>query len=156
MALKGDRNIVATEVGYFMSEVASQGVIVAIGTAGSGVGLDDNDSVATVSASASGAKPLGVLLTEVVDIDLSRLNPNVYKDQVALGGKVSIVNQGWVVTNEITGTPTAGQMAVLGASGTVAGVSLGASTWDAAVQPRVGTFKTSKDQNGYARVYIDL
>lgn len=156
MALKGDRNIVDTEVGYFMSEVASQGVVVAIGTAGSGVGLDDNDSVGTVSAVSSGVSPLGVLLTEVVSIDLSRMNVNMNKDQVALGGKVCIVNQGWVVTDQITGSPTAGQMAVLGVSGTVAGISIGDPAWNETSQPRVGTFRTGPDQDGYARVYIDL
>jgi hypothetical protein len=53
------------------------------------------------------------------------------------------------VTDAITGTPAAGDVAYMGNSGTVA-------TSGAAGCAVVGKFETTKDADGFARVYVNL
>lgn len=157
MALKADRQVDAYEVGYFLNETASQGVIVSANTAGSGIALEDTANLATVAANSSGAKPIGMLLTEVVNIDLTRQAINWNKDQVNIGGKVAIMTKGWAVTDKITGTPTVGQKAVLSSSGTVTGQANQSTGWhNELINPYVGTFRSVKNEDGFARVYVDL
>ena len=155
MALKGSREILATEVGLFLNEVAERGVVVSYSTAGSGVNIDSTSNVATVAASASGSKPVGILIDDFVNLDLSKQPVNWYKHQANSGDKASIVTKGWVVTNKVVGSPNAGDNAVLIANGNVSGVTLG-STWNVTANPLVGRFRSKKDEDGYARVYIDL
>ncbi len=154
MGLRPDRQIDDSELGFFLNEVASVGVIACISTATSGASLDGTTSLATIPASSSGAVPLGVLLTETVDIDLTRLPVNWHKSQAVKGDKVSICRKGWVVTDALTGTITVGP-AVLASSGTV--MSRGAiGSWNQVANPLVGKFVTTKDENGFARLIVDL
>jgi hypothetical protein len=67
MALKTDRQVDATEIGYYLNGTASKGVVVSVSTAGSGVGLDLSQNVCGVAATPSGNRPLGVLLQDVID-----------------------------------------------------------------------------------------
>jgi len=154
MALKGDRQIDATEIGYFVNEVAERGSVVVISTAGSGVALENTKNVATVAASPSGQKPLGILLNDFVSIDRTRFPINWHKDQSASGDKASILTKGWVVTNKLLGTVTAGQVAYLAESGNLRGA--GTPAVNESLQPTIGRFRSDKDENGYAKVYVDL
>lgn len=154
MALKPDRNVDAVEIGYFLNEVAERGVIVSVSTAGSGVSLDNPSNLATVAGASSGAIPLGMLLNDFVSIDRTQQTVNWMKDQHVVGDKCTIMTKGWAVTNKITGTPTKGQLAVLSSSGTVTGVAVG--TPSNSVNPLVGRFRSTKNEDGYARVYVDL
>jgi len=156
MALKADRQIDAWEIRYFLNETAAPGNIVVISTAGSGSAMDAVDNLATVVASSSGARPLGMLLNQFVNLDLSKFPINWHKDQSQIGDKASIATKGWFVTDRITGTPAAGDFAVLSSSGTITGVAPNATTWNKIANPQVGSFRTKKDESGYASVYIDL
>lgn len=149
MALKGDRNELDTEITYFMNETASRGVLVSVSTQGSGAAMDSASAVATVAADPSGKAPLGVLLNDVVNIDQTRQHLNWHKDEVQQGGKVTILSKGFVVTDKISGTPTAGQLAYLAASGNV-------SATQATGAPAVGRFLSTKDADGYAKVSVNL
>ena len=149
MALKGDRNELDTEITYFMNETASRGVLVSVSTQGSGAAMDSASAVATVAADPSGKAPLGVLLNDVVNIDQTRQHLNWHKDEVQQGGKVTILFKGFVVTDKISGTPTAGQLAYLAASGNV-------SATQATGAPAVGRFLSTKDADGYAKVSVNL
>lgn len=155
MAIRADREIVSTESRYFLNEVAEKGVVVSVSTAGSGVGMDNTRNVATVAASSSGSKPLGVLLTTFVNVDQSRFPINWHKDEANLGDKASILTKGWVVTNKITGSATAGDKAVLSSSGYVA-VKAAPSTYNETANPVIGRFRTASDENGYATLLVDL
>lgn len=155
MALRADRQVDAVEVSYFLNEVALRGNVVCVSTAGSGTAMDNVNNVATVKGTSSGALPLGILLNDFINVDLTRFPINWHKDQSVSGDKASILTKGWVVTDRVQGTPTAGQLAVLGSSGTVAGLSPG-GTWNEALNPKVGRFRTSQDADGFAKVYIDL
>lgn len=150
-----DRNVVDEEIGYFLNDVTERGVIVSIKTAGSGVGLDNSANVCTVAATASGQRPLGFLLNDFVNNDLTRVPLNWYKDQSQIGSKASILKKGWVVTNKVLGTPKAGDYAVLGASGYVLPVTYGNAT-NNATNPVVGKFDTTLSEDGFARVSINL
>jgi hypothetical protein len=149
MALKGDRHELDTEVTYFMNETATRGVIVSVNTQGSGSAMDSSTAVATVAADPSGQAPLGVLLNDVVNIDQTRQHINWHKDEVQQGSKVTILTKGFVVTDKISGTPTAGQVAYLAASGLISGSQ-------ATGAPAVGRFLSTKDADGYAKVSVNL
>lgn len=154
MALKMDRLVDATEVGYFCNSVLNRGVVVSVVTAGSGVALDSPTNICGANAVASGSNPIGILLQDVVSIDLTRVPLNWYKDQTNVGNKVTILTKGWVVTNAVLGTPSGGQLAQLAASGNIQAVPVG--TASTLVAPIVGRFRSGLDEAGYAKVYIDL
>ena len=76
MALKGDRRELDTDVRHFMDEVASRGGIATLSTAGSGAAMDSSVQLVTYAAANSGAVPVGLLLTDMVDLDLTRQHLN--------------------------------------------------------------------------------
>lgn len=149
MALKGDRHEFDTDISYFMNETASRGVVVSVSTQGSGAAMDDSSALATVDADASGSIALGVLLNDMVDLDLLRQHVNQHKDEVQKGGKVTILTKGFVVTDQISGTPSAGDTAYLADSGKISGTQETGA-------PQIGRFLSTKDADGYAKVSINL
>jgi hypothetical protein len=158
MALKSDRSTLQTDISFFMNEAATRGGVAAISTGGSGVSLDNGAAVVTYAALPSGKVPVGILVNDMVDIDLTRQHLNQHKDEVQKGGKVTLLTKGWVVTNNLEGTsPAAGDLAYLGHSGNIATSDLSADDTDADGSSRVvGRFTSSVDQDGYAKVFIDL
>lgn len=150
MALKADRIELLTDISFFMNTTAERGGVVSVVTGGSGVALDDASAVVSYAAGASGAKPVGLLLNDVVNLDLTRQHINWHKDEVQVGGKVTVLRQGQVVTNLVTpgATPTAGADAYVGPSGYI-----GTSSTNAV---KVGQFLSSKDSDGYAKVSVNI
>jgi len=150
MALKADRVELLTDISFFMNTTAERGGVVSVVTGGSGVALDDANAVVSYAAAASGAKPVGLLLNDVVNLDLTRQHINWHKDEVQVGGKVTVLRQGQVVTNLVTpgATPTAGADAYVGPSGYI-----GTSSTNAV---KVGQFLSSKDSDGYAKVSVNI
>ena len=99
--------------------------------------------------------PVGILLNDVVDKDLTRTHLNQYKDEVQKGGKVTVMTRGWVVTNMIENSidPAAGDIAYVSASeaGDLTNVAPGSSGSLA-----VGRWMSQKDADGYAKLYVNL
>ena len=153
MSLKADRQIDSYELRYYLDEAASKGKIVSVNTAGSGISMDGVDNVATVAADSSGAKAIGMLLDEFVDIDQTRTHVNWHKHQAVKGDKASLARKGWVVTDQVVNA-SAGTEAVLASSGQVTNKTLGSH--NEAATPTVGRFVTDKDESGYATLYVDL
>jgi hypothetical protein len=149
MALKGDRYEMDTDISFFMNETATRGLVVSVSTAGSGAAMDSSVALATVKSNPSGVYPLGVLLNDMVNIDLTRQHLNQYKDEVQIGGKITILRKGWVTTNAISGTPSGGQDAYLAGTGLI-------SATQATGALKVGQFLSSKDADGYAKVSINI
>lgn len=149
MALKGDRYELDTDISFFLNEVQERGVVVSVSTAGSGAAMDNSSALATVKAVGSGSYPLGFLLNDMVNLDMTRQHINWHKDEVQKGGKVTILRKGWVVTNKVSGTPTNGADAYLAASGLV-------STTQTNLAPKIGQFLSGLDADGYAKVSINL
>ena len=148
MALKPDRIELLTDVSFFMNTTAERGGVACVVTGASGVAMDDATAVVAYAATVSGSKPIGVLLNDVVNIDLTRQHINWHKDEVQLGGKVTLLRQGQVTTNKVTGSPAAGVDAYVGASGLV-----GTSSTNSV---KIGTFLSSVDADGYAKLSVNL
>ena len=150
MALKPDRIELLTNVSFFMNTTAERGGVVSAVTSGSGVSMDDALAVVGYAAAASGAQPVGVLLNDVVNLDLTRQHINWHRDEVQVGGKVVVLRNGEVVTNMLVSgiTPNAGDAAYVGDSGLI-----GTSSSNAA---KVGQFLSKKDADGYARVSVNI
>jgi len=162
MALKPDRHEVVTDISFFMNETAERGVIVTHSTAGSGAAMDDGSALVAIPTTASGSIPAGLLLNDMVNIDLTRQHLNQHQDEVQKGGKVTLLKQGWVVTNklEVNSKPTMGASAYIASSGLLsttnpnANAGLGSDIdqhWG-----KVGRFLSTEDADGYAKVYIDI
>lgn len=156
MSLKGDRYIVTTDIGFHLNETGEKGQICVYSTSGSGAALDQGEALVTIAAVASGNTPAGLLLTDVVNYDLTRRHLNFQKDEMQQGGKVPLMTKGWVVTNRITAgtSPTAGNKAYLNATGDVTPTV--SATGGTVATPLVGYFKSSKDEDGYAKLSVDL
>ena len=147
MALKGDRNVLETDISFFINVEAEKGELVHLSTGGSGAAMDNSVALA-VTATGNGAQPLGILLNDVVDIDQTRQHINWHKDEVQKGGKCTIMTKGTIVTDKVTGTPAAGAVAYVNVDGTVGAISGGSSA--------VGRFLSSVDSDGYIKVAVNL
>jgi hypothetical protein len=153
MALLPHRKHVDSRIDFFMNETAERGGIVSFSTAGSGEANDQAAQLCTYAASPSGAIPLGVLMNDVVNLDLTRQHLNWYKDEVQKNSKVTIWEKGEVLTNMIQPgiTITAGQEAFLHASGYVSNTNFLDQS-----NNRVGRFMSTKDEYGFAKLEVNL
>jgi len=158
MALKSDRSVLDTDISFFMNEAATRGGVASVSTGGSGAAMDQGEALVTYAALPSGAVPVGLLLNDMVNIDLTRQHLNQHKDEVQKGGKVTLLRKGYVVTSNLEGTsPSAGDPAYVAHSGNLAIEDLASDDGDADGSTRlVGRFLSGVDQDGYAKVYIDL
>ena len=135
MALKSDRIELLTDISFFMTTTAERGGVVSAVTSGSGVSMDDANAVVGYAAVASGSKPVGVLLNDVVDLDLTRQHINWHRDEIQVGGKVTVLRQGQVTTDKL-----------------VSGL-IGTSSTNAV---QIGSFLSGKDADGYAKVSVNI
>jgi hypothetical protein len=163
MALKPDRHEVVTDISFFMNETAERGIVVVHSTAGSGAAMDDGNALVAIPTTASGTHPAGMLLNDVVNIDLTRQHLNQHQDEVQKGGKVTLLKQGWVVSNklEVNSMPTVGAPAFYASSGLLSTTNpVSAEDYPAVgtdLRPQiVGRFLSTEDADGYAKVYIDI
>jgi len=156
MALKSDRNEVQTDISFFMNETATRGGIVSMSTGGSGSAMDQGAALVTYTA-ASGKAPMGILLNDMVNLDLTRQHINQHKDEVQKGGKVTILRKGYVVTNNLScqTAAAAGDVAYVQFDGTIANSGC-VSDHSGRAGSSIGTFLSSIDQDGYAKVEINL
>jgi hypothetical protein len=156
MALKGDRYEAITLIDFFMDSTAERGGVVCLETAGSGAALDQAEAQVDYMANPSGYAPVGVLMNDVVNIDLTRQQYNAHKDEMQVQGKVCVLVEGWVVTNMITPgvTPTRGQKAYVHESGYI---STSTSLDDSGeANMAIGRFLSTKDEDGYCKVYVKM
>lgn len=153
MALKGDRYELQTDISFFMNEVAERGGVASLSTGGSGAAMDQSVALVSYATTGSGKMPVGILLNDMVNLDLTRQHINFYKDEVQKGGKVTLLRKGYVVTNKIQGAaPAAGDPVYVAHSGNMSKTDLvGHGT-----QPVIGSFLSGLDQDGYAKVEINL
>ena len=158
MALKSDRSVLDTDISFFMNEAATRGGVASVSTGGSGAAMDQGEALVTYAALPSGAIPVGLLLNDMVNIDLTRQHLNQHKDEVQKGGKVTLLRKGYVVTSNLEGTsPSAGDPAYVAHRGNLATSDLSSDDTDDDGSTRlVGRFLSGVDQDGYAKVYIDL
>jgi hypothetical protein len=152
MALKPDRIEAYTDISFFMNTVGERGGVVvhSTGVVGSGVSMDDPNAVVEYAAAQSGRAPAGVLLNDVVNIDLTRQHINWHKDEVQVGSKVTLLRQGQVTTDQVDSglTILGGTPAYLGPSGLL--------TTSSTDSVQVGRFLSDYDADGYVKVDINI
>jgi len=166
MALKGDRDIIASDIGYFGFTAATRGGVVCAVASGSlpsgilagfGGAMDSAGQRIEYAATASGKTPIGILATDVVSIDQSRQFLNPFKSEAQVGDKVTVYTKGTVSTNFIVANTLNGvslPTPAYAASGGNLIAGVGYNT--ASGYPRVGTFLSYPDTDGYAKVRVDL
>jgi|TARA_R110000824_G_scaffold211640_5_gene397562 hypothetical protein len=158
MALKGDRYEALTDISFFWntSTTATRGGVACLQNAGSGVALDQSAAKVEYSSDPSGKVPVGLLLNDVVNIDQTRQHINYHKNEAQLGGKITMLQQGWIVTDFVYPgiTPTAGRVAYLNHSGYLQDTLV--DSGDLKRTPPVGRFMSNKDEDGYAKVFVSL
>tara|TARA_Y100000592_G_scaffold47847_1_gene75935 strand:- start:10060 stop:10545 length:486 start_codon:yes stop_codon:yes gene_type:complete len=156
MALKADRYEESTDISFFYNEGTATrgGVVVLDAVNASGAAMDQGANKVKYAAASATDVPVGILLNDVVNKDLTRTHLNQYKDEVQKGGKVTVLTRGWVVTNNITGSPVPGNVAY--ASETLGEISTVAATATASGNLAIGRFMSGKDADGYAKVYVNL
>jgi hypothetical protein len=154
MALKPDRSIAEWNTNLVCNDVAPAGSVLCYYTSGSGAGFREDRGVAKLVAAQSGSVPAGLLVSNFVSIDETRgQHRNWAKTEQVLGEPAPLVRRGHVTTNLVIGSPSAGNPAYLIGSGYVT-PTIGAG--GLAHTPRVGTFETAKDEDGYCRLYVSL
>lgn len=152
MALKPDRIESHTDISFFMNAVAERGGVAVAATGASNLGASMDDAGASVeyAVDPSGRAPIGVLLNDVQNYDLTKQHINWYKDEVQVGGKVTLLRQGQVTTDAVANvTVKAGETAYVAADGNLSNVQ-------AAGAAAVGMFLSGKDSDGYAKVDINI
>lgn len=150
MALKGARKYdEGTEILYRMNEVCERGRIVVAASSGTGL-PGDADNLVQIPTTVSGY-PIGLLACDMVSIDLSRYTHTAryHRDEVPLGSPVTLVRDGWVVTNCVHNgdDPSPGQVAYFDTSGFLT---------TTASSVAVGQFLGRVNTDGYVRVDITL
>tara|TARA_Y100000592_G_scaffold22227_1_gene34466 strand:- start:8748 stop:9239 length:492 start_codon:yes stop_codon:yes gene_type:complete len=157
MALKADRYEESTDISFFYDDdTATRGGVVVLDAAlASGAAMDQGGNKVKYKTATATDVPVGILLNDVVNKDLTRTHLNQHKDEVQKGGKVTIMTRGWVVTSNITGSPTPGQVAYAD-SATKGNISVLAGTAQASGNLAIGRFMSNKDADGYAKVYVNL
>ena len=154
MALKSDRYELQTDISFFYNEgTATRGGVVVHDTAGSGAAMDQGVNLVKYVAVTATSRPVGVLLNDVVNKYLTRTHLNQHKDEVQKGGKVTVLRKGYVLTSNLTGTPAAGDPAY--ACHVTAGNIRPDSPGSSGVL-QIGRFLSSKDEDGYAKVEVNL
>ena len=162
MALRPDRIINDATIEHFMSATAERGGVVCLAVASphaaSGTAMDLAENTVAYAADASGQTPRGVLLNDVVNLDLTRQHANWHKDEVQVGGKVTVAPQCTVVTDWVYPGQTIipGQRAYVADSGYFSNTDL-TNDDGAVVHDRiVGTFVTGKNEDGFCRVRVNI
>lgn len=154
MALKPDRDLARTDVSYYMNEVIERGGVAVLSTGGSGAAMDQSAALVTYAAEPSGKMPVGVTLGDMVNYDLTKQHLNDFKYEVQKGGKMALLKQGYVVTNNIEGSTTAlaGKPAYIAHTGNVSQSNIVADD----TGQIVGVFLSNVDEDGYAKVEVNL
>ena len=152
MALKPLRKYdEGSDIAYVLNEVAEAGIVVRHVSTASGTGKPgDANNLVEVPTSVSGV-PVGILVPDVVSIDLSRQNhiARNHRDELPVCSPVTIVTDGYVYTNMLVSgvSPTPGQPAYYVSGGLVTNVAGSAV---------VGRFRGQKDADGYIGVDVKL
>ena len=152
MALKPTRISPRGEdsVAYFMAATGERGSIVTWNADTSSGNLDDPNAIVQTPTGQLGV-PVGVLMNDVVNLDLTRQHLNQHKDEVQVNGKVTVLKRGTVQTDRVVAgqTPVAGNDAYFNTGGRL-------TTLTTASGALIGKFASSVDADGYVVVDVRL
>jgi len=147
MALGPNRQVFQTTIDYAVNAAAVRGGILSYSTTAGEAEYD---------VDGSGALPIGILLDDVEDLNFDRHPEYLQRNVVDIGSVVGIANEGVFDTDAVVAgnTPAQGNPAYLHPGGEVSTVQLDDGL--GSVSPRVGTFRSSLDANGFVRLLVDL
>jgi hypothetical protein len=154
MALKGDRIVLESDITQTCLSATQRGVVLCYSASGSGVGQGASAGTSDLFANPSGQIVAGLLMNDVVNVDLTRYHLNFHKLETLIGMRVELLRKGRITTDQISGNPSVGNTAYLTASGQLTPTV--SSTGGLAATPKVGVFRTTKDENGFSSVDINL
>ena len=149
MALRPTRNEFLTDLSFFMNETAERGLLCVFDSQVSGAAMDQSEASVKVASSLDD-KPVGLLLNDVVNLDLTRQHINYDKDEMQKGGKVLLLRHGFVVTDQISGAITMGERAHFVPGGSFCSNSASSHS------VHVGRWLSKKDSDGYAKLEINI
>lgn len=157
MALKAFRQINASNMHYISAYAIEDGaglILDADQPTGSGVGQLTNETSPVASQPTGQAltskKFLGISQSRVVDLDLSIYPRNSLQPMTQVVGEpISVVTDGELLTDQITGTPAIEATAYLQIDGTFGDTQVNSLA-------SVGKFKSAKDADGFALVAIKV
>lgn len=160
MALKADRYEESTDISYFYTTgTATRGGVVCLDTGAvgqvSGAAMDQGENAVSYQAAEATDIPVGILLNDVVNKDLTRTHLNQFKDEVQKGGKVTVMTRGWVLTSMVQGTPKAGDLAFADPQ-TAGYIGTSGVNTTASGNLAIGRWMSRKDSDGYAKVHVNL
>lgn len=146
MALSPSRQIFQTNVDHSLNQVTERGVVCSINPGTTPVGE-------VVVATGVGVTPIGMLLDDVEDLNFDRHGEYRQRNVVDVGSVIGLSQECEVLTDQLTGSPVAGNTAYLGPNGTVSPTL----TFDNVTpSPAVGKFLSAPNANGFAKVRIDI
>lgn len=157
MALQeGRSHDIVWDISNILNDVAEAGVVVCYKAAnpGSGEALGNTAGQVTLLTNPSGAVPAGVLMAPFANVDQTLQILNWHKDEHDLGDPAPLCLRGYIVTNKIIGTPSVGNVAYLSSSGNFNPVK--EANGGTVATPPVGRFLSPKDENGYAKIHVNL
>ena len=149
MALSPSRQEFQTNIDHSLNEVAERGKICCIVPGTTAVG----EVTAAATPTGVGVMPIGLLLDDVEDLNFDRHGEYRQRNVVDVGSVVGLCQEGEFLTDQVTGTPAAGNVAYLNVNGTVSPTRL---TDGVTPAPIVGKFLSAKNANGFAKVRIDI
>lgn len=153
--LMPDRSIRAWDITRKMTTVCEPGQfavhVATAGTTGSGAAIGETwghvEIESANNGAVSGSKFAGVTEHYHVSLDTTKYDLNEFKGEHLINKVCTLMTEGYVVTDQISGTPTIGAPAYLCLGGKVSPTDIG-------LAPLVGKFDTVKDENGYAKVHF--
>lgn len=149
MANLPDFQVEVYDVSQKMSTVCERGQFCVYGTTGSGATVGETAGFVKVESTnngaVSGAKFAGVAMHPHVSLDTTKYDLNQYKHEHLVNYPTTLAKKGFIVSDNISGTPTVGATAYLALSGKVSPVDVG-------LAPVVGVFEDIKDELGFAKI----
>lgn len=129
------------------------GGIVVLDSVASGGYMDNAADSVKYADNPSGTTPVGILLGKVVDKDLTQMTLQRLASEYIVHGKVPVNRAGQYKTNMVYPglTIAMNDKAYLGPSGLLQNTQV-----NAANNPYVGEFDTTKDQDGFVTVTLNL
>jgi hypothetical protein len=154
MSLKGNGTVIDEDVTLSCSDVADVGLILCYGTAGSGTVLGDTAGFASLKSNPSGQRPCGMLMTQMVNDNETKVHRNFQRITQQIGGPCNLLKKGVQTVGGVLGTPAPGGIAYLTANGILTATV--SPTGGRAATPPVGEFKGVLDADGFVAVEVNL
>jgi len=139
-AMKSDMYVRDTDISFFCDKTTERGKIVEAMPGANGLWNE-------VRPGRYENRPVGLLLNDVVDIDLSRCHLNWSKFETQRGGKVQIMRCGEAIVRPVNGKPIPGAPLFYEKDGTL-------TTKDVSIQ--VGNCLSTRDEDDFVKVQIRI